>query len=113
MRRTLVIGPVYRPRANKQFDIAFCVFWTLPGPLRHSYSLILSPDGCVKNFMFESLLMRMPGPRDIVIYMTYPAGIFYCAKDLGLGTHFNAKAPGCPGGWQIDTCINPQMVKPF
>ena len=37
-----------------------------------------------------------------------PPGIFCCAKALGLGTHFGAKAPGCPGGMvtsQIDTCV--------
>ena len=41
-----------------------------------------------------------------------PPGIFCCAKALGLGTHFGAKAPGCPGGMvtgQIDTCINHDM----
>ena len=40
-----------------------------------------------------------------------PPGIFCCAKALGLGTHFGAKAPGCPGGMvtgQIDTCIRPK-----
>ena len=50
VRRTLVMGPIYGPRANKQFDTAFCVFLTLPGPVGHSYSLILSPDDCVNNF---------------------------------------------------------------
>ena len=38
-----------------------------------------------------------------------PPGIFCSGKALGLGTHFSAKAPGCPGGGmvtgQIDTCI--------
>ena len=37
-----------------------------------------------------------------------PPGIFCCAKALGLGTRFGAKAPGCPGGMvtgQIDICI--------
>ena len=43
VRRTLVIGLIYGPRANKQFDIAFGVFWTLPGPLRHSDSLMFKP----------------------------------------------------------------------
>ena len=28
VRRTLVIGLIYGPRANKQFDIAFRVSWT-------------------------------------------------------------------------------------
>ena len=43
VRRTLVIGLIYGPRANKQFDTAFCVFWTLSGPVGHSYSLIFKP----------------------------------------------------------------------
>ena len=41
--RTLVIGLIYGPRANKQSDIPFRVFWTLLGPLRHSDSLIFKP----------------------------------------------------------------------
>ena len=54
------------------------------------------------------MLMQMPGPRDILNLLARPPGIFCCAKALGLGTHFGAKAPGCPGGMvtgQIDTCI--------
>ena len=39
VRRTLGLGLIYGPRADKQFDIAFCVFWTLPGPVGHSYNL--------------------------------------------------------------------------
>ena len=53
--------------------------------------------------------MQMPGPRGILNLLARPPGIFCCAKALGLGTHFGAKAPGCPGGMvtgQIDTCIN-------
>ena len=52
--------------------------------------------------------MQMPGPRDILNLLARPPGIFCCAKALGLGAHFGAKAPGCPGGMvtgQIDTCI--------
>ena len=53
--------------------------------------------------------MQMPGPRDILNLLARPPGIFCCAKALGLGTHFGAKALGCPGGGmvtgQIDTCI--------
>ena len=54
------------------------------------------------------MLMLMPGPRDILNLLARTPGIFCCAKALGLGTHFGAKAPGCPGGMvtgQIDTCI--------
>ena len=36
-RRTLVIGLIYGPRANKQFDM---VFWSWPGSMGHSDSLI-------------------------------------------------------------------------
>ena len=55
--------------------------------------------------------MQMPGPRDILNLLARPTGIFCCAKALGLGTHFGAKALGCPGGGdgnqsiEIDTCI--------
>ena len=59
------------------------------------------------------MLMQMLCPRDIVIYWPDPRGNFCCAKALGLGTHFGAKAPGCPGGMvtgQIDTCINLDMI---
>ena len=38
--RTLVIGLIYGPRANKQFDM---VFWSWPGPMGHSDSLIFKP----------------------------------------------------------------------
>ena len=51
VRRILAIGLIYGPRTNKQFDIPFLAFWTLPGPLvRHSYSLIFKPRYCVNNF---------------------------------------------------------------
>ena len=43
VRRTLVTGLIYGLRANKQFDIVFWVFWTLPGPIGHSDSLIFKP----------------------------------------------------------------------
>ena len=43
VRRTLVIGLIYGLRANKQFDIAFGVFWTLPGSIGHSDILIFRP----------------------------------------------------------------------
>ena len=49
---------------------------------------------------------RTQGHRHLLVR---PPGIFCCAKALGLGTHFGAKAPGCPGGMvtgQIDTCIS-------
>ena len=43
VRRTLVIELIYGPRANKQFDIALRVFWTWPGPIGHTDSLIFKP----------------------------------------------------------------------
>ena len=43
VRRTLVMGLMYGPRANMQSDIAFRVFWTLPGPIGHSDSLTSKP----------------------------------------------------------------------
>ena len=59
-------------------------------------------------FMFESQLMQMPGPRDIIIFRPAPAH-FLLRKSPRTGhTHFGTKAPGCPGGMvtgQIDTCI--------
>ena len=52
----------------------------------------------VTIFMFESQSdanARPQGHRDL---LARPPGIFCFAKALGLGTHFGAKAPGCPGG---------------
>ena len=57
-------------------------------------------------FMFESQLIQMPGPGTSSFIGPAP-GISCCAKAPELGTHFGAKAPGCPGGMvtsQIDTC---------
>ena len=55
-------------------------------------------------FTFESQLMQMPGPRDIVIYRPAPMAFSVLQK---LDTHFGAKAPGCRRvTGQIDTCIN-------
>ena len=51
----------------------------------------------VTIFMFESQLMQMPGPGTLSFIGSAP-GIFCCAKALGLGTHFGAKAPECPEG---------------
>ena len=98
VRRTLVIGLIYGPRANTQFDIAFWVFWILPGPLRHSDSLILSPDDCDNNLHVWKLVDVNARPQGHRHLLARPSGIFCCAKALGLGTHFGAKALGCPGG---------------
>ena len=54
----------------------------------YSDSLIFNQITVLTIFMFESQLVQMPDPRDI----------FCSAKAPGLGTHFGAKVPGCPGG---------------
>ena len=65
-------------------------------------------------FIFESQLMQMPGPRDIVIYRLAP-GHFLLSKSPGAGYTFGAKAPGCRGEGivtgEIDTCINDLILK--
>ena len=48
-------------------------------------------------FTFESRLMQMPGPRDIVIYRPGP-GYFLLCKSPGAGHTFWCKSPGVPGG---------------
>ena len=59
-------------------------------------------------FMFERPVGTNARPQGHHPLLARPPGIFCCAKAPGLGTHFGAKAPGCPGGevtGQIDTCI--------
>ena len=59
-------------------------------------------------FMFERPVGTNARPQGRHTLLARPPGIFCCAKAPGLGTHFGAKAPGCPGGMvtgQIDTCI--------
>ena len=86
--RTLVIGLIYGPRANKQFDIAFGVIWTLPYALiGNSDSLIFKPKRLLTIFMFESWLMQMPGPRDIMIYWPGPLA-FSVLQKPGAGHTF-------------------------
>ena len=48
-------------------------------------------------FMFESQLMQMPGPRDIVIFMPAP-GHFLLCKSPGTGHTFRCKSPRVTGG---------------
>ena len=58
--------------------------------------------------MFESQLMQMPSPRNIVIYWPAP-GHFILCKSPGTGHTLQCKSPGVPGGMvtgQIDTCIS-------
>ena len=100
---------MYGSRANKQFDIAFCVFWTLPGPIGHSDILFLGPDKTVLTiFMFESQLIQMPGPRDIVIYWPGHWAFPVVQKPRGWAHMSVEKLQGARGGMvtgQIDTCI--------
>ena len=48
VRRTLAIGLIYGPRANKQFDIASLLDFARPSMAFRQ--LNLSPDDCVHNF---------------------------------------------------------------
>ena len=98
VRRTLVIGLIYGPRANKQFDIAFWVFWTLSGPIGHSDILFLDPDNSVDNFHVWKPVDTNARPQGYRHLLVGPRGISCCAKAPVLGTHFGAKAPGWPGG---------------
>ena len=57
--------------------------------------------------MFESQLMQMPGPRDIVIYRPGLRAFSVVQKPLGWA-HILVQSPGVSGGMvtgQIDTCI--------
>ena len=47
-------------------------------------------------FMFESHLIQMPGPRDIVI-LGPPPGHFLLCKSPGAGHTFRGKSLGVPG----------------
>ena len=95
VRRKLVIGLAYGPRANKQFDIAFWVFWTWPGPIGHSDSLkFLSPDDCVNNLHVDA----MPSPMTSSFIGLAP-GHFLLCKSPGAGHTFQCKRSRVPGGW--------------
>ena len=54
----------------------------------------LSTDDYINNLHVDANA-RPQGHHHL---LARPPGIFCCAKALGLGTHFGAKAPGCPGG---------------
>ena len=86
VRRTLVMGLIYGPRANKQFD---------GQALEALRQLNFYAQMTVLTIF---MLMQMPGPRDIVIY--WPGlRAFSVVQKPGAGHTFGAKAPGCPGGW--------------
>ena len=90
-RRTLATGKIFGPRANKQFDIAFWVFWTWLGAVGHSDSLIFKPRWLCVNTLYVDANARPQGHRHLLARLP---GIFCCGKALGLGTHFGAKAGG-------------------
>ena len=59
-------------------------------------------------FMFESQLMQMPGPRDIIIYWPGPRAFSVVQKPWGWAHILVQKPRGARGGMvtgQIDTCI--------
>ena len=63
----------------------------------------------LKIFMFESQLMQMPCPRDIVIYRPRLRAFSIVQKPWGWA-HISVQKPRVPGGrgmvtGQIDTCI--------
>ena len=64
--------------------------------------------------MFESQLMQMPGPRDIVIYWPCPRAFSVVQKPRGWA-HISVQKPrGARGGMvtgQIDTCIKKNVWK--
>ena len=60
-------------------------------------------------FMFESQLVQMPGPRDIILYWPGPRAFFVVQKPRGWA-HISVQKPrSARGGMvtgQIDTCIS-------
>ena len=107
VRRTLVVGLIYGPRANKQFDIAFWVFWTWPGPIGHSDSLIFKPRWLCQQ---SSCWCKCPAQGTLSFIGPAP-GHFLLCKNPGAGHTFRCRAgaSGCRAGGmvtsQIDTCI--------
>ena len=59
--------------------------------------------------MFESQLVQMPGPRDIILYWSGPRAFSVVQKPRGWA-HISVQKPrGARGGMvtgQIDTCIS-------
>ena len=98
MIRPVVVGPINRPTAHEQFDMVYRVLWTFPGPLQHSNSLIFKAEVIVLTIFVSESFDAKARPRGHCHLKARPPGMFCCAKALGLGTHFGAKAPGYPGG---------------
>ena len=65
-------------------------------------------------FMFESQLVQMPGPRDIILYWPGPRAFSVVQKPRGWGHISVQKPPGARRGMvtgQIDTLINPSLQR--
>ena len=64
--------------------------------------------------MFESQLIQMLGPRDIVIYWPGPRAYSVVQKPWDWA-HILVQSPGVPGGvtGQIDTCIIGMLIGNF
>ena len=65
----------------------------------------LSTDDYINNLHIDANAR----PQGHLKFIGPAPGHFLLCKSPGLGTHFGAKAPGCPGGMvtgQIDTCIS-------
>ena len=65
-------------------------------------------------FMFESQLVQMPGPRDIILYWPGPRAFSVVQKPRGWA-HISVQKPrGARGGvvtGQIDTCIKERRMR--
>ena len=96
VRRPLVTGLSYGPRANKQFDMAYWVFWALPGSSGHSDSLIFK-TWLLTVSKFESQLMQTPAPGSSSFIGPAPGHLLLC-KSPGAGHTFPYKSPGVPRG---------------
>ena len=91
VRRTLVIGLIYEPRANKQFDL---VFWSWPGSMGHSDSFFLSTDDYINNLHVDANAR----PQGHLKFIGPAPGHFLLCKSPGAGHTFRYKSPGVPGG---------------
>ena len=107
VRRTFVMRLIYGPRANKQFDIAFWVFWTWPGPVGHSDSLIFKP----RWLCWHSLCWcKCSAPGTSSFTVSTPEH-FLLYKSPGVGNILWCKSLGVPGGvgvnrsnWYLHYC---------
>ena len=64
-------------------------------------------------FMFESQLVQMPAPRDIILYWPSPRAFSVVQKPRGWA-HISVQKPRGTGGMvtgQIDTCIATESLE--